>query len=471
VRVKRYVVDALSDAVPLIRSELGKDAVILESKEIKTGGFLGMFRKRKLEVLAAVEPNAAKQDLKGTKKLADDQVDLVIEQILKASQRSKVQHENKEAAEQQPNARSQSEDKIASANGTAPINNFASRVYGGAAGSPKAEKTVEQLEPAEKMPVSAKESTPTTVVNKVKTPEAQASLSATEQFIVNELQSLKNEMIKISKNSISNFIPSEQLQALKSRLLEQEVEAQWIEILYDEFCLREQQGEEPLSANELWQHAKVRFYEWLAPYDHGKLSAATRFVQFVGPTGVGKTTTIAKLAANYSIKEQKKLGLITADTYRIAAVEQLRTYANILNIPLEVVFSPLELERALTALEQAQLVLMDTAGRNFKSDLHVSEVNSLLPSNEQSESVLVMSLTSRTSDMKIIAEKFSKYGVRKVVFTKIDESSSYGIIFNMIMLYGLTPLFLTSGQNVPDDIEAFNLEKYIDMLLGEPHHV
>ncbi|MFD2503425.1 DEAD/DEAH box helicase family protein [Paenibacillus septentrionalis] len=211
--------------------------------------------------------------------------------------------------------------------------------------------------------------------------------------------------------------------------------------------------------------------EWLTPYQHGVVSANTHTVQFVGPTGVGKTTTIAKLAANFSIKEGKKLGLITADTYRIAAVEQLlRTYANILNIPLEVVFSPLELERALTSLEHTELILMDTAGRNFKSDLHVSEVNSLLPQQEQSESVLVLSLTSRTADMRIIAEKFSKYGIRKVVFTKLDETSVYGAIFNMVLMFGLTPLFITSGQNVPDDISPFHTEKYIELLLGEPPH-
>lgn len=473
-RVKRYVVDALPDAVPLIRNELGKDAVILESKEIKVGGVLGMFRKRKIEVLAAVEPNAAKQEPKSNKKLDAEQVDLVIEQILKASQRSKVQ-DNKEPAStkttqnEQPAAAPQAKEPLASATGAS----FASRLYQASptnqamqanqASSPSPTKAASEQQikakPAEQaLSVDAALST-------------SAAMSPTEQFIVNELQSLRQEMIRLAKNRNAEYVPSESIAALRNRLVEQELDQHWIDIVYDDFVQLEQETGESLTAAELWQQARAKLIEWLTPYKGGKLDLSTQFVQFVGPTGVGKTTTIAKLAANYSIKEHKQLGLITADTYRIAAVEQLRTYANILNIPLEVVFSPLEMERALTALEDADLILMDTAGRNYKSDLHVSEVNSLLPHSEQSESVLVLSLTSRTADMKVIAEKFSKYGVRKVVFTKIDETSSYGTIFNMIMLYGLTPLFITSGQNVPDDIESFQLEKYIDMLLGEPHHV
>lgn len=486
-RVKRYVVDTLSDAVPLIRNELGKDAVILESKEIKIGGFLGMFRKRKLEVLAAVEPNAAKQEAKPAKKLDSDQVDLVIEQILKASQRSKAQENNKAAVNNSiiredsatahthaPTAESQVQPAVGAGS------SFASRLYGtsssGAAGAgaatanqPLAAASVGSPE-ADAAPQRAASPQPVRVEQEAAL-SVSASMSPTEQFIVNELKNLRQEMMKLSKNSVLEYVPSEPIIALKQRLQEQELDEHWIDALYEEFVQLEQESGEPLAVIELWQQAKSKCMEWLAPYQHGKLAASTRIVQFVGPTGVGKTTTIAKLAANYSINEHKKLGLITADTYRIAAVEQLRTYANILNLPLEVVFSPLELERALHALEHTELIFMDTAGRNFKSDLHVSEVNSLLPNNEQSESILALSLTSRTADMKIIAEKFSKYGVRKVVFTKIDETSNYGTIFNMIMLYGLTPLFITSGQNVPDDIEPFKLEKYIDMLLGEPHHV
>lgn len=475
-RVKRYVVNSLSDAVPLIRAELGKDAVILESKDVKIGGFMGMFRKRKIEVLAAVEPNNAKSESK-SKPLNDEEVGLVVEQIIKASQRSKdtssvnapISNEmTKKAPDVVPNVNR----AAAPAAGS-----FASRIYGAA--TPAAEHSDQSLQQGNKDSfVEAEKSVREEISKKAIHTKSQDTdsfstanhISDTERFIVNELKSLRQEMITLSRRSSAQNVGSEAIQALKERLETQELDGQWINILNEELIQQEQQLGMALDGPVVWEYAKSKLYEWLEPYKNGRLSLATRIVQFVGPTGVGKTTTIAKLAANYSINESKKLALITADTYRIAAVEQLRTYANILNIPLEVVFSPLDFDRAISSLEDAELIMMDTAGRNYKSDLHVSEVNSLLPQMEQSESVLVLSVTSRTSDMKIIAEKFSKYGVRKVVFTKLDESNAYGVIFNMILMFGLTPLFITSGQNVPDDIESFQLNKYIEMLLGEPYH-
>jgi flagellar biosynthesis protein FlhF len=183
---------------------------------------------------------------------------------------------------------------------------------------------------------------------------------------------------------------------------------------------------------------------------------------------VGKTTTIAKLAAGQSIKFGRQIGLITSDTYRIAAVDQLRTYANILNVPMEVVFSPMDLPKAFKQLEDRELIYMDTAGRNFRNELHVSEVNSLLQSSEESETVLVLSLTGKTQDMMAVADNFVKYGVRKVLFTKLDETSVYGSILNLALQNELQPVFVASGQTVPDDIAPFNAERYIDALLGAP---
>lgn len=476
-RVKRYLVDTLPDAVSLIRNEMGTDAVILETKEIKVGGFLGMFRKRKIEVMAAVEPTAQKKEAK-TKQISSGQVDYVVEQILKASQRSK---ENVKVDEE--DTTSLSSTVISSTQQSSSMNStgasFASRLYGG--GTQQEVSNNIQLKNAEttvgnsvSTPLVAKSSTDSTsnkldqIASQIK-PQTTV-LSQTEEFIVNELRNLRKEMQRMSTHSINSRSLSLYIEAIKSRLESQEVLEQWVEQLCEELIELEIQEGKLLSAESVWEFSKTKFLEWLTPYSNAEINEGTRIIQFVGPTGVGKTTSIAKLSANYTIKDGKKLGLITADTYRIAAVEQLRTYANILNIPLEVVFSPLDLQRAYQQFAHADLILMDTAGRNFKSDIHVSEVNSLLQSEDQSEAVLVLSLTSRTQDMNVIAEKFSKYGVRKVVFTKLDEANVYGSIFNMIMMYGLQPIFITSGQNVPDDIEVFSLEKYVKLILGDPHH-
>jgi len=473
-RVKRYLVDTLPDAVQMIRTELGKDAVILESKEVKVGGLLGMFRKKKIEVLAAVEPNK-KQEANKTK-LDKADVDLVVEQILRASQKSKDERVMQSVASHDQQSQTVVPSTIQK-NVSYPVQeavpNLLSQTYNSSkqpavldkpssnananrtlsAENQAATKSVEQLEEAEEQIYTAS-----------------TSMSKTEQFILKELKHLRLEMKAISQQNVERKNESVNISLLRSHLFDQEINVEWINTLCELLQDIEQHENRVLEVEEVWEIARKQFHEWLLPFSKSTIEQTTRVIQLVGPTGVGKTTTIAKLAAKFSINHNKKIGLITADTYRIAAVEQLRTYANILNIPLEVVFSPLDLTRAYKQLEDCEVIIMDTAGRNFKSDLFVSEVNSLIANTQFSEGVLVVSLTSRTRDMSLVAEKFGKYGVRKVVFTKLDEANAYGSIFNMIMQFGLQPLFVTSGQNVPDDIEPFTIEHYVNLLLGEPRH-
>jgi flagellar biosynthesis protein FlhF len=130
----------------------------------------------------------------------------------------------------------------------------------------------------------------------------------------------------------------------------------------------------------------------------------------------------------------------------------------------------MDLPKAYKALDGQDMILMDTAGRNFRSELHVSEVNSLLQSSEPSDTILVVSLTGKTADMVAIADRFKKYGVSKILFTKLDETSAYGAIFNLVMNAELNPTYIASGQNVPDDIAKFDCRRYVSLLLGEPAH-
>lgn len=402
-RVKRYIVEALPEAVSLIRTELGKDAIILETKEIKVGGFMGMFRKRKMEVIAAVETSAAKAPEPPLRKPAPE-VAAVVEQILQTAQRSST----------------------------------------AVAEPPK------PTPPVLERPVDKREDR--------------------EQFIIDEIRELRSFMVKLSKDRSDLHAMSPPLLALKQRLLKQEVEEELINKLLDWLQEQQNQHSEELDAETVWEMAAGKLEEWLEPFNHKVINPSARVVHFVGPTGVGKTTTIAKLAAEQTIRLGKKVGFITSDTYRIAAVDQLRTYANILNVPLEVVFSPMDLPKAYRQLEERDLILMDTAGRNFRSELHVSEVNSLLQSSQPGETVLVLSMTGKTADMIAIAERFIQYGVQKVLFTKLDETEVYGAILNLILRFELHPTHLASGQNVPDDIAPFHAGSYIAMLLGEARH-
>jgi flagellar biosynthesis protein FlhF len=193
----------------------------------------------------------------------------------------------------------------------------------------------------------------------------------------------------------------------------------------------------------------------------------TRMIHFVGPTGVGKTTTIAKLAAEQVLKYRKSVGLITSDTYRIAAIDQLRTYASILDVPLEVVFSPLDLQKAMEKMQDKDIILMDTAGRNFRSDMAVSELQSLLRTDEKRDTILVLSLCMKYSDMHAVMDKFNKFGVEKVLFTKSDETETIGSIINLFSDFSLSLSYITDGQNVPEDIRLADPRTMANELVGE----
>ncbi|WP_217595934.1 hypothetical protein [Cohnella sp. GbtcB17] len=171
------------------------------------------------------------------------------------------------------------------------------------------------------------------------------------------------------------------------------------------------------------------------------------------------------LGAELALSRRRAVGFITADTYRIAAVDQLRTYADILNVPLEVVFSPSELARAYKKLEDRDLLLMDTAGRNYRNELYVSEVNSLLSPGQEAEKILVLSLTHKYQDMRQVSAQFVKYGVSRLLLTKMDETDSYGAILNLVREFGFSIPYVTFGQTVPDDIRSFDPAWLADKLL------
>lgn len=197
-------------------------------------------------------------------------------------------------------------------------------------------------------------------------------------------------------------------------------------------------------------------------YDNG-----CKTVAFIGPTGVGKTTTIAKLAANFSLKEGYKIALITADTYRIAAVEQLKTYADIIGVPIEIVYTPDELKAALYRHRDKNLVLVDTAGRSPHNSYQLADLQALLAVDPYIETHLVLSTTTKYKDALEIVNKFSQCSPQKFLFTKVDEASNFGIILNLLYQYPTTLSYLTTGQNVPDDIQLASGEKLANSILRD----
>jgi flagellar biosynthesis protein FlhF len=191
-----------------------------------------------------------------------------------------------------------------------------------------------------------------------------------------------------------------------------------------------------------------------------------RVVALVGPTGVGKTTTIAKLAANYRLREKRRVGLITVDTYRVAAVEQLRTYADIIDLPMEVVATPREMREAVARMGHLDLVLMDTAGRSPRDEVKIQELKSMLSEAEPDEVHLVLSSTAGAKSLIATAERFADVGTTAMVLTKLDEANSLGHLVSLVRECPLPVSYLTDGQNVPDDIQVAQRAAMAEMLLG-----
>lgn len=195
-------------------------------------------------------------------------------------------------------------------------------------------------------------------------------------------------------------------------------------------------------------------------------SGQGRIVALVGPTGVGKTTTIAKLAANYRLRENKRVGLITVDTYRIAAVEQLRTYAEIIDLPMEVVSTPREMREAKARMSDLDLVLMDTAGRSPRDEVRIQELKSMLAEAAPEEVHLVLSAVGGARSLASTAERFATVGTTAMIVTKLDEATALGNLISVTRRSGLPVSYLTDGQNVPDDIQIAHSRTLAELILS-----
>ncbi|GAA3406619.1 flagellar biosynthesis protein FlhF [Paenibacillus hodogayensis] len=415
-RVKRYVVDSMPDALQKIRADLGKDAVILNTKEVRSGGFLGLFGKKQIEVIAATD--TAQQPESPTPAAS-------LKQAVPAGA-SFVSHMQEAIA-------------------------VASRQAAAAA-----KPTAVSEEPFVPPLAPPAQSTSPAPRNKGK-----------EDLLMDEIRQMKEMVSRLAADKQDGLPYPEPIRKYERILLDQEIAPDVADALLRGAA--EEFADEASDRTDESAYRAVRNQLKRIVHSGGRkgIDPDTRIAHFVGPTGVGKTTTIAKLAAEQVLKRNRKVGFITSDTYRIAAVEQLKTYATILNVPLEVVFSPQELTRAFQQLEHCDVIFMDTAGRNFRNQMYVSELNSLLQTNGKSETFLVLSLTSKYKDMKAITENFSRFKLDKVLFTKMDETDSYGSIVNLLYDFPLQLSYITNGQNVPDDILETNEDKLIDALLEE----
>ncbi|CAM4485155.1 flagellar biosynthesis protein FlhF [Paenibacillus xylanexedens] len=446
-RVKQYVVETMPEAMLQIRKDLGSDAVILSTKEIKVGGVMGMFRKKRIEVVAAVDKEENKQTTKPVQNQFTPVPRAFVPEAYRQTARSFVAASDESVA---TNTADQSvQDQSAAAPSVFESRNIGSNIDSGSGSSSTDHKP---------RPQGADFSGSTT------SPKPTGS-DLQQDKLMTELQDLKQMVTRLSKQGTSADPVPEELQPIRERLTEQDV---WPEVWESWFdSIQAKWSENGLKEQDVEQIVKLEVMHFLEQRIEEGILPTTRIVYVAGPTGVGKTTTIAKLAAEQMFKKQRKVGFITSDTYRISAVEQLRTYASILNVPLEVVQSPGDTQRAISRLENCDLIFMDTAGRNYRNELLVSELQSLLAPVENSETFLVMSMTSKSADMVQITEHFSKYGLDKVIFTKMDETGSCGPLFNLLHRFPLKLAYVANGQNVPDDLLKPDADSLSKQLLGE----
>jgi flagellar biosynthesis protein FlhF len=272
-----------------------------------------------------------------------------------------------------------------------------------------------------------------------------------------------------------NFIKSDSkkndnfafVKMLYATLIDNEVDEKYINQIMDEIEKANWNGNsiDHILSN-IYQKMILKFGQ---PHGIDLTGVKPKVVFFVGPTGVGKTTTLAKIASRLKVDQGKKIAFLTADTYRIAAAEQLRIYANILDTSLSIIYSAEELNHGMEQLEEVDVVLVDTAGFSHKSQTLKEDVKNLIQSLDarySRETYLVLSATTKYNDLKEIADIYKEISDYKIIFTKLDETTTYGNILNIKLYSNAEVSYITNGQNVPDDIEIFNSQKIVKRLLG-----
>lgn len=431
--VRTFRAGTMQEALRLVRQELGAEAVILHTRQVAQRRLLP-WRKQKqvVEITAGLEVNIRPSQ---------------------ARRRSK-QIESATTPAGSVDAQVVSETPSASKAQTAgTLSASASRL-----GPPPTTKRAAALRNRLQSPVAHR--------SPVASPVARPDSTETIGKKLDSIQQMLENLGRNSRTGGSADLPSDLFQ-LYTELIDAEVE----DDLARDLIFRLKQNGTPAQLKD--DHAAKALLTALveseirctAPIQ--PKSGQRKVVALVGPTGVGKTTTIAKLAANFRLRDGVKMGLVTVDTYRIAAVEQLRTYAEIIDLPMKVVTSPREMRRALDELAGLDLVLIDTAGRSPRDDLKIRELKSLIAEADVDEVHLVLSLTSSLRGLQATAEKFAAANTTSMILTKLDEAAGMGTLLSAARKIPLPISYMTTGQDVPDDIEPANASRIARLVLGQ----
>ncbi|MBB5021422.1 flagellar biosynthesis protein FlhF [Desulfurispira natronophila] len=454
-QVKRYEVFDMKEAMEKIKHDLGPDAVILSTKTLSKSGSFGMFSRPRMEVTAAIDDESRKTTPKPAQKEVakkmhasynnrghvaqpdESQSDADVQRILSAL---------KQATQEDGLG-------IAQEGSLAGKHQKATRK-----GSGSAAAGVKQ----EHMDVILQELRE--LKSAVHSDDSTAKILESQQQEIAELKKILMHLAT-EKYSEKPRYQEKIYQDLYQKLISAGVDRYICRKMVD--ALREKIGS--TQDKEILLRNARQLASRIVPM-HGPIEVDgvhPKVVALVGPTGVGKTTTIAKLAAEYLLQQGVSVGLITLDTYRIAAVEQLKTYAGIIKIPVEVVNQNDSLLLALRKNLDKDLVLIDTAGRSHRDKQQIEELMGFLREEKVKVEVhLVLNAGTKERDLGDIIKSFEQIGIDRTIITKLDESNSYGGIFNCLAKHGLGVSYFTNGQDVPNDLVAAGQHNFFELLMG-----
>ena len=408
--IKKFTGKTEAEATEAAKKELGSTLVIMNVREVKKKGLFAFLLPKQIEVTAALEEEAPARPQYGS--------------ILRTAA-------DKEIRTEQQN--------LLAKNSTENI-----------------EKKLDSLQTLLESQLNNRQSEKEESAKTQDVPDAEEKEDKTQDMAAAE-----------KKEEEKNPEQDKFIRLLYNKMLDNEMDEKYVNSILED-ASKTKKADLPfdyLLAN-IYQKMVLKFgrSEGITPSEEGP-----RIVLFIGPTGVGKPTTIAKLAGRYCVEEKKKVALLTADTYRIAAAEQLRTYANILETPFRIIYTPEELQAAVEDYWDCDYIFIDTAGRSHQNTDQLEKMKEMVAALKRPESYqvfLVLSATTKYRDLQKIADCYGKIADFELIFTKLDETEAVGNLLNM-KLYTDAPIaYVTCGQNVPDDMEAFNPQKTVKQILG-----
>lgn len=298
------------------------------------------------------------------------------------------------------------------------------------------------------------------------TPDVSYEVNEATRHLKREMEQMKSILEKMNAQSNLAHFP-EALRPVLLHLEQQGIQSAALHEVGTQLLEQYKTSKSEWSYEDQLDFVKDRLVAQIKDLPFGGMSFNKKYIHVLGPTGVGKTTTIAKIAARTLLEQKKKVAFITTDTYRIAAIEQLKTYANLLQAPVEVAYNAEDFKKAIDKFAHIDHVFIDTAGRNYKDSTFVKQIKELIDFSLNMETYLVLSMTSKEEDMRAIIDQFHAFPIEKCIFTKMDETNSKGSLYNIMRDYHYGIAYYTNGQEVPEDIEEASADKVIQLMMEE----